>query len=163
MPLVLLKHLPYINEYFIGLSLLSDSLKNHCSGGNFTLPPRNGTVLAISLTDTFMAVIWLKDQTVKEIWNHIILNFSVLLLAETWLEFCVHQNYCRFRTDLSTWGCQYPISGVYSIADFHEKIIFRRYLLSIAYPWRWYLSDFWSILLKERKREGNEDIYLVFY
>lgn len=63
MPLVLLKHLPYINEYFIGLSLLSDSLKNHCSGGNFTLPPRNGTVLAISLTDTFMAVIWLKDRS----------------------------------------------------------------------------------------------------
>lgn len=103
MPSVLLKHLPYINEYFIGLSLLSESLKNHCSGGNSTLPPRNGMVLAISLTDIFMAVIWLKDQIVKEIWNHIMLKFSVLPLAETWLEFCVHPNYYNLRINLCAW------------------------------------------------------------
>lgn len=57
-------------------------------------------VLAISLTDIFMSVIWLKDQIVKEIWDHIMLNFSALLLAESRLEFCVHPNYCNLRINL---------------------------------------------------------------
>lgn len=60
------QHLPYISEYFIGLSLLSESLTNHCSGVNLTLPPGNGVVLAISLANISTAIIWLNVQIVKE-------------------------------------------------------------------------------------------------
>ena len=51
----------------------------------------------------FMSTIWLKDQIVKEIWNHVMLNFSALTLTETWLELCVHTYYRNQRINLCAW------------------------------------------------------------
>lgn len=89
------------------------------------------------------------------------LNFSVLELAKIWLEFCVYKNYHILKIDLWFWVVNTKYLGSITSLIFWKRI-FIRYLLSIAYPWRWYLSDFWSILLKKREREGNKDIYLCF-
>lgn len=164
MPLVLLNGTYYVS---MNISLVFHYQVNHwkITAVELTLPclPWNGMVLAISLTDTFMAIIWLKDQIVKEIWNHIMLNFSVLPLAETWPEFRVHKNYCSLRIDLHSWvvntkylgslkSLSFWKSNFYKILTFHclpREMVSERLLKHFA--------------KKEREREGNKDIYFVFY